>query len=302
MIPGFSKSLLLAMSIVSQLAHTVFPQEPSTIPKIQSSAYSNTSEGLKELIGEILRAIKAKDSRKENELIRGLVLPTNSKWLTEEYGPGFGANLATAYRKLEPGLEQEIKTIYEGNVERGWITPGIRRYTEPESVNAPIDQFLNCMDQIVPLYQTNFKGDSAELFFSQKPGENGMQVAGDLDGYFIYDQGAFRFIPIEILLKLPRERPVRIRLDMYVMRSKISNEVRVKVPLEAIKKHISGQVVVQLVLDIGGSIKESKVLEGNPILSAAVMDAVRQWKFAPTTLDGDPVEVVLEIPMEFNLR
>jgi len=298
----FSKSLLLLISIASLPAHALFPQELSAIPKSQSSAYTNTSEGLRKLIGEILRAIEAKDSTKENELIRGLLLPTNSKWLTEEYGPGFGANLAIAYRKLEPTLEGEIKTIYEGNVERGWITPEIRRYTDPESVNAPIDQFLNCMEQIVPLYQTTFQGDSASLYYSQRPGENGKQVAGDLDGYFVYDQGGFRFIPIEILLKLPKERPVRIRLDMYVMRSKIINEVRVKVPLEAIKKHISGQVVIQLVLDIGGHIKESKVLEGDPILSASVMDAVKQWKFSPTTLDGDPVEVVLDIPMGFNLR
>src|SRR5207245_9773250 len=98
----------------------------------------------------------------------------------------------------------------------------------PERVNAPIDQFLNCMEQIVPLYQTNFNGDSAGFYFSQKPGENGTQVAGDLDGYFIYDQGAFRFIPTEILLKLPRERPVRIRLDMYVMRSKSATKCESK--------------------------------------------------------------------------
>jgi TonB family protein len=60
-------------------------------------------------------------------------------------------------------------------------------------------------------------------------------------------------------------------------------------------------VVVQLILDVGGNIKESKVLKGDPILSAAVMDAVKQWRFAPTALDGDPVEVDLEIPMVFNL-
>ena len=232
MILSFSKSLLLFISIASLPAR--FSQEVSTIPKSQSSAYPNTSEGLRKLIDEILRAIEAKDSTKESELISGLLLPPNSKWLTEEYGPGFGANLATAYRELEPGLEQEIKTIYEGNVERGWITPEIRRYLDPESVNAPIDQFLNCMEQIVPLYATNFHGDSGSLYYSQKAGENGKQVAGDLNGYFVYDQGGFRFIPTEMLLKLPKERPVRIRLDMYVMRSKITNEVRVKVPLARI--------------------------------------------------------------------
>ena len=35
-----------------------------------------------------------------------------------------------AYRRIAPDLEQQIKTIYEGNVERGWMTPKILRYTD----------------------------------------------------------------------------------------------------------------------------------------------------------------------------
>ena len=88
---------------------------------------------------------------------------------------------------------------------------------------------------------------------------------------------------------------------MSVMQSKVVSEVGVKVPAEALQKRISGEVAIQVILDVGGNIKELKALKGNPILIAAVMDAVKQWKFAPTMLDGDPVEVDLEIPMTFDL-
>jgi TonB family protein len=250
------------------------------------------------LLEEIVHAAAANDSAREAGLIHGFLLPKNSTWFTDEYGPGFGASLAAAYRRVQPDLEEEIKRIYDGDAERGWLTATIRRYVDPDTEHAP-HRFLNCMEHIVPLYQAAFK--DGNLYYSQKPGENGKQVAGDPSGYFIYYQGGFRFIPTNVLQKLPKKRPVRIRLDLDVMESKVVTKMPVKAPLEAIKKRISGQVVVQLILDVGGNIKELKVLEGNPILSAAVMDAVKQWRFAPTTLDGDPVEVDLEIPMGFDL-
>ncbi|MGB6823465.1 MAG: energy transducer TonB, partial [Candidatus Acidiferrales bacterium] len=105
-----------------------------------------------------------------------------------------------------------------------------------------------------------------------------------------------------VLMKLPSERPVRLHLDLNIMRSKIIKEVQVRIPQEAIAKHISGTAIVGVVLDVNGNIKEAKGLQGDPILSAALMDAVKQWRFAPTTLDGDPVEVDLQIPYTFEIH
>lgn len=140
------------------------------------------------------------------------------------------------------------------------------------------------------------------LVIPLKAGRLGGQAAGDLDGYFVYEGGGFRFIPLSILMKLPSERPVRISLDMKIMESKLIDKVPVRMPAEALKKRISGRVVVELILDVAGNTKELKVVEGDPILAAAVLDAVRQWRFAPTQLDGDPVEVDLRIPFTFEIH
>jgi hypothetical protein len=86
-------------------------------------------------------------------------MPEDSSWFVDEYGPD------------RPKLDQEIKSIYEGNVDRGWTAP--------------------------KLYATAFREGSTEFYFSQKPGENGKQDGGDLDGYFVYDQSSFRFVPAE---------------------------------------------------------------------------------------------------------
>jgi TonB family protein len=296
-----SRDLLFLLPL---FALTAFPAQCGelqvTSPPQSSASYPNTSDGLQNLIGDILRAVKTRDSAKEAELISSLLIPEDSTWFTDEYGPGFGASLGAAYRRAVPDLAQEIKAIYEANVQASRMNPKILRYGDPESVNAPIDHFLNCMNQVVPLYQTAFVGDRPMFQMTTKPGGGGSVTAGDLNGYFVYANGGFRYIPSEILMKLPNERPIRIHLGMNVMQSKVINRVFPRYPPEAIAKHLGGKVVVRLELDRDGKIQEAKVVDGDPILSQALLEAVRQWQFEPTRLDGDPVEVEVDVEMVFE--
>ena len=271
-------------------------------PQAPAEAYSNSQDGLQKLLGDILSAVKEKNSPRETELIRSLLMPEDATWFTDEYGPGFGASLAAAYRKSVPEMEQRMEAVFEGNVEKGLVTPRVLSYADPEKVNAPIDHFLNCMNQIVPLYQMAFGGYGPAIIMSLKPGAGARQSGGDPDGYFTYYQGTFRFIPSNILMKLPNERPVRIHLDMNTMRSKVIREVYAEYPEEARNKRIGGKVIVRVDLDRGGNIQEAKVLEGNPILAQALLTAVKQWQFLPTRLDGDPVEVEVDVETVFEIH
>lgn len=263
---------------------------------LREETYPNTSVGLQNQVADILRAAKARDFDNEAALVHALLMPDDSTWFIDEYGPGFGARLAILYRQV-PSLETRIKQVYEGDVRRGWMSPTILRYADPEKVNAPTDRFLNCMDKIVPLYATAFRAGQPSMVM--KLGEDVRQTAGDLDGYFVYNQGRFRFIPQEVLMRLPPQRPVRIQLDMNAMESKIITKVPVKLSPETLQKHRTGQVVIEVIVGVKGDVKESKMLEGDASLGTAVTRAVRQWKFAPTSVDDDPVEVELQIPFTF---
>src|SRR5215467_8267142 len=174
--------LLLAVCGTTSLPSRAGQQTAQNTPPI----YSDSSGDLQKQIAEILSAIKAKDSAKEAELISALLMPEDSTWFTDEYGPGFGGSLLASYRGVRPGLAQEIKEVYEANVGYGWMTPKILRYDDPEKLNSPIDHFLNSMNKIVPLYQTAFQGDRpAFRIKAAGPGE-GIRVialkvaAGDL--------------------------------------------------------------------------------------------------------------------------
>lgn len=73
-------------------------------------------------------------------------------------------------------------------------------------------------------------------------------------------------------------------------------------PKIAIAAHVSGTVELLGVLGADGRIRELKVLRGHPLLIKAAMDAVLQWVYAPTILNGQAVEVSAPITVNFILR
>jgi protein TonB len=65
---------------------------------------------------------------------------------------------------------------------------------------------------------------------------------------------------------------------------------------------VSGTVRLMGIIAKDGHIRELKLLSGHPMLSPAALDAVRQWIYSPTTLNGEPVEVEAPIDVIFELR
>ena len=73
-------------------------------------------------------------------------------------------------------------------------------------------------------------------------------------------------------------------------------------PEEARKARISGIVIIGAIIDHTGAVKDVTVLKPLPFgLSEAATDAVKQWTFAPATLDGKPVDVIFNLTMNFKL-
>jgi protein TonB len=64
---------------------------------------------------------------------------------------------------------------------------------------------------------------------------------------------------------------------------------------------VSGMVRLQAIIAIDGSIAELNVISGHPMLIAAALDAVKQWRYRPTVLNGKPVPVDTQIDVNFTL-
>jgi protein TonB len=94
--------------------------------------------------------------------------------------------------------------------------------------------------------------------------------------------------------------PRRIRLGSLIA-AKIVYQPKPEYPELARLTRTEGTVELEAVIGRDGTIQELKVLRGHPLLVRAALDAVRQWRYQPTLLNGEPVEVMTEITVNFRL-
>jgi protein TonB len=64
---------------------------------------------------------------------------------------------------------------------------------------------------------------------------------------------------------------------------------------------VQGTVRLRAVVSPQGSVEQLQLISGHPLLAQAAIQAVRQWQYKPTLLNGQPVEVMTEIEVSFNL-
>ena len=65
---------------------------------------------------------------------------------------------------------------------------------------------------------------------------------------------------------------------------------------------VSGTVILEALIAEDGSVRDVKVLRSKPLLDDAAVDAVRQWRFTPTLLNGVPVQVIMSVTVTFTLN
>ncbi|HEV2021920.1 MAG TPA: TonB family protein [Terriglobales bacterium] len=95
--------------------------------------------------------------------------------------------------------------------------------------------------------------------------------------------------------------PQRVRLSQGVTEGNLVNKVTPLYPDIAKRARIQGIVVLQAVISKQGAIENLRVVSGHPMLTQSALDAVRQWRYRPYLLNGEPVEVETQITVNFNL-
>jgi TonB family protein len=94
----------------------------------------------------------------------------------------------------------------------------------------------------------------------------------------------------------------RLRVGGDLLSKKIKSRVEPIYPLEARASGMEGTVRLHAIIGKDGSILEVEVVSGREVLTKAAMDAVRKWKYEPTLLNGQPVEVETTIEVVFQLN
>ena len=79
-------------------------------------------------------------------------------------------------------------------------------------------------------------------------------------------------------------------------------QVAPRYPVNALSTHTQGAVQIEATVDKEGHVVNPRVLSGSPLLAPAALDAVRQWRYKPYFLDGEPVEIQTQITIKFKTQ
>jgi TonB family protein len=286
----------------------VVAQTPASQPK-----YPESAGGLEHLAKDIIKALKANDNRAADGLIRSLLLPDPNLWYKRVFGDKVASNEGVEYQTAGEQVPVQLKLFFMKMIDEHHSGVSATRFLKPCDNYSRLDTLaiLHARQEQVPLY---------ELRFSE--GDRIMRLP-----YFAYVDGGFRFFtpphiasfdppigaskPIRAVSDSATSaspsppstaRPDRIKQGGNITAAKLINRVQPTYPEEARRSLIQGTVRIHAIIAKDGSVRSLEVISGTCILAEAAVDAVEKWRYAVTTLNGEPVEVDTTIDVIFTLN
>jgi TonB family protein len=244
--------------------------------------YPNTADGLRSLLTNLLAAAKSDDEGQVWSKIAEMEIPDFENWF-RAYGPDKGQEQASAYGKSLKQSEQQFEMLLvELAKQEGEITI--------KKLDAASQRFeLAKNDDVLANPTDQFKADWKKTDTSAGPARQAI-------GYFCFVDGKFRLksFPYEIHVLSPTK-------PGPVVPAKLNTRVQPVYPESARKLRLRGMVSVNVVIHKDGTVTVQNVGAGHPLLAPAAVAAVQQWKYEPTTVGGEPVEVQAKVYVTFDL-
>ena len=95
--------------------------------------------------------------------------------------------------------------------------------------------------------------------------------------------------------------PQRVRVSLGVSQGLLIKKVQPAYPPLARQARIQGRVLLQAEISKDGTIENLRLISGHPMLAPAAIEAVRQWRYKPYMLNGEPVAVETQVEVNFTL-
>jgi outer membrane biosynthesis protein TonB len=107
-------------------------------------------------------------------------------------------------------------------------------------------------------------------------------------GDFVYVDGAIRYLDKQVLLALSHSPPTRIKNRRKHAKGQACRQSSARLSAAAKQGHIEGTVALSVGIGTDGTIGEISPISGPPDLVLSAIDAVKQWRYLPTLLNGNP--------------
>ena len=100
----------------------------------------------------------------------------------------------------------------------------------------------------------------------------------------------------------PPQKKDPIRVGGSIQSSRLIRRVEPVYPDLAKRARVQGVVLLQVTVDEIGNVTDINIIRGHPLLNQSAVEAVRQWKYSPTLLNGEPVPVIATVTVNFLLN
>jgi hypothetical protein len=300
--------LSLALGLVGSLPAQQNPAPPGpaseTPPQLD---YPDSVSGLEHLIKDIMKGQKTYDTPRIEPLLNSLILPHPRRWYETVFGPTMAKNEGALYERASASVPS---TVAKSLLDAAALSPdsvSARRFDRTCDDNAGefIYGVLHARLDPVPLYEVRFAHGNQLMRLSS----------------FAFVDGGFRFIITPklngpVFPPTPRgssAKPVapspaetaasekRVTMGGIVQAAHLIHRVQPDYPEVARREHLQGTVKLHALIAKDGSVQHLYVIQGYCSLAGTSIEAVKKWRYTPTMLLGQPVEVDTQIDVIYML-
>jgi len=259
------------------------------------------SGDLQEFIGTLQKivddTIASKQGERLSKQLESMRVPEYQSWFPATFGSDSGAKLAALYSESAQKEESRLMEYFTVHGELGGRVEAKLASGGPDQQKTKFQQTFDkaVRDSLIQprvFYEVQYSGKSEKT---------GYPYAISF-GYVTLVNGTYRVIPENLMRVLPSMPALRLRQGGALTAKSLVSRFDFIYPAEARKRHVSGTVRMHAVIGTDGSIQTLEAVSGDPLLVQAALDAVRQWRYRPTTLNGEPVEVDTTIDVIFALQ
>jgi TonB family protein len=247
-------------------------------------------------------ALQQKSQGKDDAVLASLqsfVLPEESRWFLGRFSEKRSEDQEAWYTEVRPQLPQLLADSLARAVNE--------KQMDVEVFQVPGPCVATLGKDGAPTRYLHLLKES--LLFEVQMSKGGDKPSRYLR-YFTYEDGALRFVgplPLEARPPAKTEAPAqnkeihRVRVGGNVMQAKLIDIVRPKYPAEAKARGVQGTVRLMVIIGKDGVVQEIEITTGDRLLSYSAVEAVCGWRYQPTLLNGNPIEVVTTVDVVFSL-
>ena len=289
----------MVLTFVSFFLAIALPITAKPFPnQTPAASYSNSTDGLQKLVSDMIAAQKSGGPAALAPYLQSLSLAHSASWFAAAFGDATGAQLAVFYDAWTDARNFQLGGDVIRAVASGMNDVAAQGFDHPGDAGATgkDDYFLGLVKQPQTLYVVNFKS------------ENGATMRW---AYFVYAAGAFRYLGPLADLRLASassaaapgltEMPKRVHVGGDMAEARATRRVPPVYPPQALAQRLEGSVDVHTVIAPDGTVQSVDATSGNPVFTAAAEAAVRQWRFQPLQMNGEPLALDTTITIAFHL-